>query len=90
LTHNAELSGGFSVITAGDLLVMAEVPRVERLVPEARSTEESSGRPGTGQLGIPVARSAAGTSELSGEQPPSRRRWQVASPLQRFVKPPFD
>jgi len=54
------------VITAGDLLVMAEVLRVERLVPEARSAEEPSGRPGTGQLGIPVARSTAGTTELSG------------------------
>ncbi len=45
---------------------MAEVLRVELLVPEARSAEEPSGRPGTGQLGIPVARSAVGTAELSG------------------------
>jgi len=54
------------VITAGDLRVMAEVPRVERLVLEALSAKEPSGRPGTGQLGIPVARSAAGTTELTG------------------------
>ena len=58
---NAELTGGFSVITAGYLLVITEVPPVERLVPEARSAEEPTGGPGTGQLGIPGARSAAGT-----------------------------
>jgi hypothetical protein len=40
---------------------MQEVLPVERLVPEARSAEEPNGRPGTLQLGIPVARSAAGT-----------------------------
>jgi len=62
---NAELTGGFSVITAGYLRVIAEVPLVQRLVPEARSAEEPTGGPGTGQLGIPGARSAAGTAELT-------------------------
>jgi hypothetical protein len=42
-------------------LGIAEVLQVERLVPEARSAEEPNGRPETGQLCIPVARSAAGT-----------------------------
>jgi len=45
---NAELTGGFSVITAGYLLVITEVPLVGRLVPEAHSAEEPTGRPGTG------------------------------------------
>jgi len=54
---------------------MAEVPRVERLIPEAQSAEEPSGRPGTGQLGIPVVRSAAGTMRVS------RRVYEVGSTL---------
>jgi len=53
---------------------MAEVLRVERLVPEVQSAEEPSGRPGTGQLGIPVARSAAGTSCLTGLGKPCEAR----------------
>jgi len=66
-TPNAELTGRFSVI-AGELsLGVAEVLQVERLVPKARSAKEPNGRPGTGQLGIPVAQSAAGTkSSLAG------------------------
>jgi len=47
---------------------MAMVPQVERLVPEARSAEEPGGRPGTGQLGIPAARSAAGTTAVTGRE----------------------
>jgi hypothetical protein len=39
-------------------LVMQEVLRVERLVPEALRAEGPNGRPGTGQLGIPAVRSA--------------------------------
>ena len=45
---NAELTGGFSVITAAYLRVITEVPLVQRLVPEARSAEEPTGGPGTG------------------------------------------
>jgi len=59
------LTGGFSVITAGYLRVIAEVPLVERLVPEARSAEEPTWGPGTGHLGITGARSAAGTAEIT-------------------------
>jgi len=57
---NAELTGGFSAITEAKQLVIAEVLPVERLVPKALRAEEPNGRPGTGQLGIPAVRSAAG------------------------------
>jgi hypothetical protein len=57
---NVELTGGFSAITEAKQLVIAEVLPVERLVPEALRAEEPNGRPGTGQLGIPGVRSAAG------------------------------
>jgi len=60
------LTGGFSLITAACLRVITEVPLVQRLVPEERSAEEPTGGPGTGQLGIPEARSAAGTLRFSG------------------------
>jgi len=54
------LTGRFCVI-AGELsLGIAGDLQVERLVPEARRAEETNGRPETGQLGIPVARSATG------------------------------
>jgi hypothetical protein len=46
---------------------MAEVLQVERLVPEAQSAEEPNERPGTGQLGIPAVRSAAGMPLISRE-----------------------
>jgi len=48
LKPNAELTGRFSVTTAAYLLVITEVPLVQRLVPEARSAEEPTGGPGTG------------------------------------------
>lgn len=38
--HNAELTGGFSAITAGNLLVIAGVLPVERLVPEAGANRD--------------------------------------------------
>jgi len=64
---NGELTGRFSVITAAGQPVIAEVLQVERLVPEAQSAEEPSGRPGTGQLAIPGARSAAGTAGVTSK-----------------------
>jgi hypothetical protein len=60
--YNAELTGGFSAITAAELLVIAEVLPVERLVPEAQSAEGAKPASGkAGQLRIPAALCAAGT-----------------------------
>jgi len=50
-------------MAARSLVIRGNLP-VERLVPEARSAEEPNRRPGTRQLGIPVARSAAGTLRI--------------------------
>jgi hypothetical protein len=65
---SAELAGGFSAITALGL-VIAEVLPAERLVPEVRSAEGPNGRPGTGQLRVPAARSDAGTKSSPGAAP---------------------
>jgi len=43
---DTELTGGFTVIAGDVWLAIAEVLQVECLVPEARSAEESNGRPG--------------------------------------------
>ena len=60
-------------MTVTKLLVIRENLLVERLVPEARSADGPNGRPDTGQLAIPVARSAAGMARFTGaaEQRPS-------------------
>jgi len=65
LRVNVELTGDFAVITGMERLVIMVKSPVERLVPEARSGEEPNGRPRTGQLDIPVVRSATGISIFS-------------------------
>jgi hypothetical protein len=64
------------VITGELSLGIAEVLQVERLVPEARSAEEPNGRTGTGQLGIPAVRSAAGTFAFTRSSG-ARRGWAI-------------